>query len=342
MTWSLHPAGELRTIYRDIWSAVNREYNGANPLLDPKFVIPLYSHFGNEQVYLGIEKTSDGKPTGVLLLECRGKGVWRIFLPSQAQIAPAIFGSKHTADECCRSLDRLMATLPGFAWLLELVNQDTEYFANIESSTIRCLEWREHATTINIVPQESFEEYWRSRSKNLTHDIGRIFRRLEKEGISARLVERRDVNEMDEAVAVHGELEAAGWKGKNGTAIRRDNVQGYFYTEVMQNFSQARGACAYQLYLGDRVAASQLTVAQNGMLVLLKTAHDESLSVYSPGRLLDYLMLERLFADREIRKIEYYTNASHDDLRWATGSRKIGHINYFRSYIFKRLVQVTR
>lgn len=170
----------------------------------------------------------------------------------------------------------------------------------------------------------------------------RILRRLQREGISPQLVERRDVNSVAVAVAVHGELEAAGWKGKNGTAIRRDNAQGSFYTDVMQNFAQADGACAYQLYLGDRAAASQLTITQNGMLVLLKIAHDESLSTYSPGRLLDYLMLERLFSDSSIRKIEFYTNASRDDSRWATGSRKIGHVNYFRSNFLKRLVQMAR
>ncbi len=342
MTWSIHPASQLQTTYSDLWSVLNREYSDAHPLLDPKFVIPLYKHFGSERVLLGIEQAIDGKTTGALLIESRGKGVWQIFLPSQAQIAPAVFGRRHSVEEFCHSLENLMASLPGFVWLVELVNQDPDYSAPVKDFNIRRAEWRAHATTINIIPQGSFEEYWKSRSRKMTSDIERTFRRLEKEGISARLIEQREHADMAAAVAVHGDLEAAGWKGKNGTAIQRDNVQGHFYTEVMQNYSDSRGACAYQLYFGDRVAASQLTIVQNGMLVLLKTAHDESLSIYSPGRLIDYLMLQRLFADSEIRRIEFYTNASRDDSRWTTGSRHIGHVNFFRSAILKRLVQIAR
>lgn len=342
MTWSLYPASQALTTYTELWSAVNRQYCDAHPLLDPKFVVPLYRHFGNERVLLGIENMGDGTATGVVLLEPRSKGVWQIFLPSQAQIAPAIFGHRQSADEYCRSLDDLMASLPGFAWLLELLNQDPDYSAAVGDFRIGRAEWRAHATTINIVRQGSFEEYWKSRNRKMTTEIERRFRRLEKDGLPWRLEEQRGHDDMAGAVTLHGELESAGWKGKNGTAIRHDNVQGRFYTEMMQRFARSGGARTYQFYIGDRVAASQLAVVQNGMLVLLKTAHDESLSGYSPGRLIDYLMLQRLFADSEIRKIEYYTNASRDDARWTTGSRTIGHVNYFRSSVLKRLVQVAR
>lgn len=291
---------------------------------------------------LGVEKEPDGKIVSVVLLENRAKGVWQLFLPSQAQVAPAIFGNKQSTADYRRSLNQLLESLPGYAWLLGLVNQDPDYSGLVDHCNICQAERREHATTINVSVQGSFDDYWGSLSKKLTSDIGRRFRRLEKEGVPHRLVEWRDYNDMAEAVAVHGEIESAGWKGAKGTAIRRDNVQGFFYTEVLQNFARTGGARVYQLYFGDKIVASQITVIQNGMMVLLKTAHDESMSVYSPGRLVDYIMMERLFAGNEVRKIEFYTNASKEDARWSTGSRNIYHVNYFRSCLFKTLAHAAR
>jgi hypothetical protein len=342
MTWSIYPGGQLLTSYSDIWSEVNREYSHSHPLLDPKFIIPLYKHFGSEHVMLGVEKEPGGKIVSMALLEKRGKGVWQLFLPSQAQVAPAIFGNKKSATDYCRSLDELMGSLPGYVWLLGLVNQDPDYSGLVDHCNLRNFERLEHATTINISVQGSFDDYWQSRGKKLRSEIGRKFRNLEREGVSHRLVEWRDYNDMAEAVAVHGSIESAGWKGQKGTAIRRDNVQGFFYTELLQNFARTGGARVYQLYFGDKIVASQITVIQNGMMVLLKTAHDESMSAYAPGRLIDYKIMEQLFAGTEISKIEFYTNASREDSKWTTGSRDICHINYFRSYLFKRLAQAAR
>src|SRR5204862_5121764 len=139
--------------------------------------------------------------------------------------------------------------------------------------------------------------------------------RMEREG--GRLVEIGDAASMAQAVAEHGRLESAGWKGQTGTAIHADNVQGRFYREALERFATTDAARVYQLHLGGRVIASQLAIQQNRMMVLLKTAHDESFAAYSPGRLLDYLMLERLFEQRSVSVVEFYTKASSEDARWS-------------------------
>jgi len=40
----------------------------------------------------------------------------------------------------------------------------------------------------------------------------------------------------------YGILESAGWKGKSGTSIHPENIQGAFYDEVLQSFAPNRQA----------------------------------------------------------------------------------------------------
>jgi hypothetical protein len=62
------------------------------------------------------------------------------------------------------------------------------------------------------------------------------------------------------------------------------------------------------------------------MMVLLKTVHREAFARHSPGRLLDYIMFRHLFSESRLKRVEYYTNASPEDMRWATFSRPIVHV----------------
>jgi hypothetical protein len=75
------------------------------------------------------------------------------------------------------------------------------------------------------------------------------------------------------------------------------------------------------------------------MLITLKTTYDESLAAYAPGRLLDYLFLEREFSEKRFSVVEFYTNASSERQSWGTGTRTISHITVYRARVIKQLVQ---
>jgi len=145
---------------------------------------------------------------------------------------------------------------------------------------------------------------------------------------------------IEKAFTRYGDIESRSWKGKAGTAIHRDNSQGQFYWEMLQGFAQDHQAAIYELYLDERLASSMLTIANDYMLITLKTTYDESLAFYAPGRLLDYFLLEREFAEKRYAVVEYYTNASPDLQSWGTGMRTINHLTVYRSRVFKQLVQV--
>lgn len=115
-------------------------------------------------------------------------------------------------------------------------------------------------------------------------------------------------------------LEAAGWKGRRGTALAAGGP-GPALTRALFGASQDGGARADVLSLDERPVAVSLALLAGGTAFLLKTAYDEAFRAFAPGILLedsilrDFLdggfadkldsaslpgcVLEEMFADRE-------------------------------------------
>lgn len=340
MVWSIFPATSLETRHADIWQQLNQQHQQSHPLLDLKFIGPLLRHFGHPSVRLAVE-TVNGGAASVALCDRSRLGAWQLFLPSQAQIAPAILRRPADLRDAGPDFAAWFASLPGFPLVIGLPNQDPAYSGATDAPSGRT-EILPYATTIGVALDGGFDAYWQSRDRTLRDNIAKRLRKLNRDGFAPRLVVRTARTEMAAAVAAHGEMESAGWKGKKGTAISRDNLQGRFYTDVMERYAAVGLARAYQLYFNNALAASRLTIEQNGMMVVLKTAYRESFSQYSPGRMNVHFMLQELFAERRLRVVEFYTNASHETARWATFSRAIVHVNIYRSTLARRAVAALR
>lgn len=340
MAWSHFPATVLETSHAQVWQETNRRHQQSHPLLDLKFVGPLLRHFGHPGVRLAIELNGE-EPASAVLCERARPGAWQLYLPSQAQIAPAIFGVTDPGRGLDARFGAWFESLPGYALVIGLRNQDTAY-SGVARDASGSMDILPHATTVGVAMDSDFDSYWKARSSSIRENMARHLRKLEREGLAPRLVTRSAREEMAAAVAAHGDLESAGWKAGQGTAIHRDNAQGRFYTEVLEGFATNGHARAFQLYFNDTLAASQFAIEQNGMMVLLKTAHSEAFARHSPGRMLDFFMLRELFAERRLRVVEFYTNASREDARWATFSRDIVHVNVYRSALARRALDTVR
>jgi hypothetical protein len=72
-------------------------------------------------------------------------------------------------------------------------------------------------------------------------------------------------------------------------------------------------------------------------LITLKTTYNESFGEYSPGKLLDYLMLEHEFQLKRYSRIEFCTNAGPELIRWGTSTRPVSDITVYRSEFAHRL-----
>ncbi|MDI1430452.1 GNAT family N-acetyltransferase [Polyangium sorediatum] len=98
---------------------------------------------------------------------------------------------------------------------------------------------------------------------------------------------------LDEAFRV----EAAGWKGREGTAMSLDPVVGTFFRTYALAAAQRGILRVALLRIGGRGAAMQLAVEHAGRHWLLKIGYDESFRQASPGILLLCESLRRAAAE---------------------------------------------
>lgn len=322
MTWEFYPATTMFSAYAEEWDRLNAQLYDSHPLFDSRFVGPLLDCFGSGNEKLCICRVN-GVIEGALILLPSGAGRWASFSPSQAQISAILVADASLLKE-------LLKTLPGIVWVIEFFRIDPRYspdFSRLKLET----KISSHSYTIKIDSGVSFAGYWNQRSKNLKANIRRYLNRARKAGCVSAFSEITALTEIKVGVYRYGDLESAGWKGAAGTAISRENSQGAFYAEVLDRFALRNQAAVCELFIDEQLAASRLVISNRHMAVVLKTTYDESLAGFAPGRLLLYRMLERHLDHQPEIDIEFYTNATPEQIAWSTSGCYVQNIQIFRS-----------
>ncbi|MES0883691.1 GNAT family N-acetyltransferase [Roseibium sp. SCP14] len=79
------------------------------------------------------------------------------------------------------------------------------------------------------------------------------------------------------------QLEAAGWKGRVGTALVNQDTTAAFARKAIAGLAASNNVRLDQLWSGDRLVASIVMIEQRGNSFSWKIAYDEAFSRYSPG-----------------------------------------------------------
>lgn len=120
------------------------------------------------------------------------------------------------------------------------------------------------------------------------------FRAIAKHGVVG--FQRRRGKAAREALESFLTLEAAGWKGKAGTAIASIPADAAYFRTLAERFAESDGLQLDALTLDGAPIAMGLLVESAGTRHFLKIAHDETQSRHSPGRSLTIAMLQADFA----------------------------------------------
>ena len=246
------------------------------------------------------------------------------------------------ADPACRiAPSDMVAGLPGMALRLDLLGLDPREHSPLlhEHPSVQMID-SNHDICVDVTG--SFEDYWDGRSRNLSKNIRRHRNRLEDEVGPVRLVVSTTPNDVSAATDRYGMIEARGWKGKIGTALHPDNRQGEFYRELMAVMATQSRAWVFELEAGGRLLASRLCVTGSEIMVILKTTFDEDYRRYGVGRLLLHDVIEYVFRQQTARTIDFYTDASRDQLEWATSDRQMRKASFYRGSIGKRIADAAR
>jgi len=324
MTWSFHPALDVFHQYRDQWDALNLAQNN-HILLDSGFVAALLHNFPSRNVILGIN--DDSRNPAMALMERKAPGVWETFQRYCAPLGLILYGAGVSAEE---NLVSLMRSLPGYTIQLGVLQQDPDCSGLSLGNGCDWVEKLDYIQTARIPLDGTFEEYWAAREGRLRKNNDRLRRRMAEKGLRLDFTIIRDPAGVGEAIAEFGRLEAKGWKAKEGTAVSVDNDQGRFYRALLEDFCARGEGVIYQLLIDGQVVAMDICVTRGEMLVLLKTAYDEDLSVYSPAFLLREDIIRELFSGGQVRNFEFYGPLAEYQLRWTRDIRTLYHLTCFR------------
>ncbi len=166
-------------------------------------------------------------------------------------------------------------------------------------------------------------------SRHFRHELRRFARVLQAEtGGPLRLV--RKVQAAPELLRGFFELEASGWKGKEGSAIQCCKETLAFYEEAARIAARLGQFCLHTLQAGGRTVAAAFSLVTEDCYYPVKIAYDESFHRGGPGHLLINAILEEC-AGKRIRELDFGGVRDRFKLSWTSATRQ-----HFTGMVFNR------
>ncbi len=313
------------------WNTLNAA-GPASPLLEADFIIPLLQHFDGGHALLATCE-QEGRTVAMAILIRQRQGVWATFQPAQQPLAMWL---QAPGQDAARLRHTLLQALPGSNAIFAVMQCDPALAPRpADGGRVQTLDYMDTAC---ITLGMSFDDYWAGRGKNLRNNLKKQRNRLQREGIVPRLELCTAPEQMAAAVADYGGLESNGWKGAEGTAVHAGNAQGRFYTDMLAAFCRRGAGCAVRYWFNERLVAMDLCIEGAGVLVVLKTAYDETVEAhYSPALLMREESFRLLFSRPGLRLVEFYGKVLPWHRQWTDEVRTMYHINHYRWPLLRQL-----
>ena len=186
----------------------------------------------------------------------------------------------------------------------------------------------ERRTLTRVIARSPYVELGREAlSKNTRRNLRRARRRLASLGdVALEII--ADEEGLEHALEVGFAVEAAGWKGRQRTAISSDPKTRRFYEELGR-WSAARGTLRlFLLRVEGQAVAFEFGLQEGKRLYDLKGGFDERFARASPGTLITEAML-RYGTQQDLSTLEFLGDAEQWKLRWATGVRECHQVQVF-------------
>lgn len=181
----------------------------------------------------------------------------------------------------------------------------------------------------------NWDEYWKSRGKSRTEWARRERRLMEDQGARvACLTEWHDIAPHFSALL---EIEASGWKGKEGSAIVQSPQTLAFYTACAQAWAEAGALRLFVLYLQDAPIAFEMNVQTGDRLNCVKHGYLEQHAKQGPGQVLRIQVLKWAFERPDVKLFDMFGPATEAKMKWATGVEDLYTFRVFRRNLSGRL-----
>jgi len=166
----------------------------------------------------------------------------------------------------------------------------------------------------------AFKDCGMKRSGSTRKKLRQDWNRLSALG-TVEIVNDRDPERVSEAFEVFLAMEAASWKGANGTALLSKAKDAAFTRRLIGDLAAAGSASVAAMRLNGRPIACQVLLYSGTTAYTWKTAFDSEFAHYSPGSVLVDRITEQLFASGAIESIEACSPEGGFMTRLFTGRR---------------------
>lgn len=294
---------EIDSVAISRWRDLARRSCHQNPFLHPEFVLPMWKHL-----------TPDRKPV-LVVVESLRDGRWLAaggFVMSQVTtslpVPHAVATTSHysfrtgllvDADHASRALDLLLSRITSGGWRHQGVEfpglrYDSILARELIASARRLgCSWRPLGQRLvpalfpEIVSDEYLTLHW-SASRRKTFRRSR--NKLESHG-SVELRLHQTPETVAPALETFLRLEAASWKGEEGTACLSNHNDELFIRETVEGLSRHGNVLMTELTAGDRVVASAINFTAGTALFAFKIGWDSDFAHTSPGVLHEVELL---------------------------------------------------
>jgi CelD/BcsL family acetyltransferase involved in cellulose biosynthesis len=281
-------AFDAAPMYEAAWRDLSARAAEPNVFAEPEFVVPALACFGRAQrlqVMLVWSDAGRRKLNGVLVLRLPafGLGAARIWQSNQAGLPAMLLDRQAIAPALGAALEWLARERPRIVGLFA----PTLEAGGATALALSALAARQNfATRVLRLRQRAALAAAKSPAAGIDATLGkkrakewaRQRRRL-AEGGAVTFSMTSDANAIEDFLA----LEAKGWKGARGTALKANPALATFTRTMLRGFAAERRLTIGRLERGGAAIAIGLVLQAGGRAFYWKTAYDEEFATYSPG-----------------------------------------------------------
>ena len=275
---------------------------------EPNVLLPALAHLATESVRVLIveDVITESHCNLVGLVPIEAKSVYRlpfktaeIWKHEQCFDATPLLHKQFAIEAWTLICDKIKAA--GFSLLsLDTVSAEAKFervFRAVEKQKRIVRFQRDQYQRVAFTPSQTAADYVQKNcSKNVRKSTRRQLRRLEDLGKVTW--EKSDASSDFEKLAEDFlNLEASGWKGREGTALASTAATKAFYTEMIRESATAGKAKFLSLNLDGRPIAMLSDIRSEEFVYCYKTAYDEQFASFSPGLQAEFKNIEYLHQD---------------------------------------------
>jgi CelD/BcsL family acetyltransferase involved in cellulose biosynthesis len=123
------------------------------------------------------------------------------------------------------------------------------------------------------------------------------------------------------------------WKKRAGSDIKSDPGGEKFYREICRRLGPMGIVKLWLLKKGGKYIAFEFQLKYNGIVYPLRADFDESYKKYSPGSVLEYEVLSKLFHDSSVKEYNTCGHTYSYLMNWTSKTRKYFNVEVFNSEI---------